>query len=339
MSTRMRTRVTIRPATDADYPALAAIENAVFTDYPTTPDTIRFGDEHRDPKCRQARFIAEREGEAVGVGSYSQSASMYHPRKFGLGVTVRPEWQGQRIGAALYDHTLGALDPFAPLSIRGQVRADWANSVHFLRVRGFGETMRSWESRLAVADFDPAPFAGAEARTAASGITIRTFAELASDPERDHKLYELDRDLSEDVPHPEPHTPISREFFVERILADPDLIPEAYFVAIDAATGEYAGMGQLWHSQGSDDLYNGLTGVRRAYRRRGIALTLKLRGIAYAKAQGRPTIKTWNESNNRAMLAINEALGFVKQPVWIDFAKTLREDDGVPVEPTVEEEG
>jgi hypothetical protein len=39
------------------------------------------------------------------------------------------------------------------------------------------------------------------------------------------------------------------------------------------------------------------------------------------------------------MLAINEALGFVKQPVWIDFAKTLREDDGAPVEPTVEEEG
>jgi hypothetical protein len=115
----------------------------------------------------------------------------------------------------LYDHTLGALDPFAPLSIRGQVRADWANSVHFLRVRGFGETMRSWESRLASPTSIP-PFAGAEARTGGERDQIRTFAELASDPERDHKLYELDRDLSEDVPHPEPHTPISREFFVER---------------------------------------------------------------------------------------------------------------------------
>jgi len=258
---------------------------------------------------------------------------MYHPRKFGLGVTILPAWQGQGIGTALYDHTVRALDPLAPLSVRGQSRADWARSLRFLEQRGYAETMRSWESRLAVADFAPAPFADAEARTAASGIVIRTYTELAGDPDRDRKLYELDCALSEDVPSPEPHTPLSYAFFIERILADPDLLPDALFVALDAATGTYAGLGQLWHSQGSDDLYNGLTGVRRDYRRRGIALTLKLRGIAYAKAQGRPKIKTWNETNNRAMIAINEALGFVKQPAWIDFVKTLRDDDGAAVTP------
>jgi RimJ/RimL family protein N-acetyltransferase len=205
--------------------------------------------------------------------------------------------------------------------------------------RGYTEAMRSWESRLAVPDFDFAPFAEAEARTVARGIIIRTYAELAGDPDRDRKLYELDRDISEDVPSPEPQTPLSYEFFVERLLADPDLLPDALFVAIDAATGTYAGLGQLWHSQGSDDLYNGLTGVRRAYRRRGIALALKLRGIAYAQAQGRPTIKTWNETNNRAMIAINEALGFVKQPAWIDFVKTLRDDDSAAVTSPAEGEG
>ncbi|HEY8597533.1 MAG TPA: GNAT family N-acetyltransferase [Thermomicrobiales bacterium] len=328
MSSQLQTRVTIRPATAADYPTLARLQNAVFSEYATTADTIRFGDEHRDPKCQLGRFIAEHDGEPIGFGEYTQSAGMYHPRKFGLGITVLPAWQGQGIGTALYDHTLRALEPFAPLSVRGQIRADWARSLRFLARRGFTEAMRSWESRLAVADFDPTPFAEAEARTAASGIIVRTYAELAHDPERDRKLYELDRELSEDVPHPEPHTPVSYEFFIERILTDPDLLPDAYFVALDAATGTYAGMSQLWHSQGSDDLYTGLTGVRRAFRRRGIALALKLRGIAYAKAQGRPTIKTWNESNNRAMLAINEALGFVKQPAWIDFVKTLRDDDG-----------
>ena len=80
-------------------------------------------------------------------------------------------------------------------------------------------------------------------------------------------------------------------------------------------------------------------GYAAPYRRRGIALALKLRGIAYAKAQGRPTIKTWNESNNRAMLAINDALGFVKQPAWIDFVKTLRDDDGAAVTSHAEGEG
>jgi GNAT superfamily N-acetyltransferase len=336
MSTQTQTRVTIRPATTADYPTLARLQNAVFSEYATTADTIRFGDDHRDPKCRVGRFIAERDGEPVGMGEYNQSAGMYHPRKFGLGVTVLPAWQRRGIGTALYDHTVRALDPFAPLSVRGQSRADWAHGLRFLARRGYTEAMRSWESRLAVADFDPAPFAEAAARTAASGIVIRTYAELAGDPERDRKLYELDRDLSRDVPSPEPQTPLSYEFFIERILADPDLLPDALYVAIDAATGTYAGLGQLWHSQGSADLYNGLTGVRRDYRRRGIALALKLRGIAYARAQGRPTIKTWNETNNCAMIAINDALGFVKQPAWIDFVKTLRDDDGAAVAPHTE---
>jgi GNAT superfamily N-acetyltransferase len=327
MTAATRTQVTIRPFTPEDYPALARVSNAVYTDYPNSVDELRFGDEHRDPKCHFARFMAERAGEVVGLAEVGQSAGMFHPRKFWLGVTVAPEWQGRGIGAALYDHALASLDPFAPLSVRGGTRSDWTRSLRFLEARGFVEQMRAWESRLDVAAFDPSPYAGVEERVAAGGLVITTFAALAADPERDRKLYELDRDLSADVPHPEPHTPISYEFFIDRVLSDPDLIPEAYFVAIDAATGEYAGMSQLWHSQGSDDLYNGLTGVRRAYRRRGLALALKLRGIAYAKAQGRPTIKTWNESNNRAMLSINEALGFVKQPIWIDFVKRLREDD------------
>ena len=40
-----------------------------------------------------------------------------------------------------------------------------------------------------------------------------------------------------------------------------------------------------------------------------------------------PAIKTWNESNNRAMLSINEALGFVKQPAWVNYHKTIKEEE------------
>jgi mycothiol synthase len=339
MSLQTRTRVTLRPFTPDDYPALAAVNNAVYPDYPNSVEELRYNDEHRDPKCHFARFVAEHEGVLVGSGACGQYAGMFHPRKFFLGVDVHPDWQGQGIGSALYDHALGSLDPFAPLSVSCQTRSDWAHTLRFLAARGFTERMRSWESRLDVAAFDASPYAGVQERTEATGIVFKTIADLAADPDRDRKLYELDAELSHDVPSPEPHTPISFEFFLHRVLEDPDLIPEAYFVAVDAATGEYAGMSQLWHSQGSADLYNGLTGVKRTYRRRGIALALKLRGIAYARAQGRPTIKTWNESNNRAMLSINEALGFVKQPVWIDFVNLLREDDEVATTPDGKVEG
>jgi mycothiol synthase len=70
-------------------------------------------------------------------------------------------------------------------------------------------------------------------------------------------------------------------------------------------------------------LNTGLTATRRDFRRMGIALALKLRAIAYAQDKGYREVRTGNESNNRPMLSINEALGFVKQPVWITMVKTF----------------
>jgi GNAT superfamily N-acetyltransferase len=320
------TKVTIRPFAPEDYSAAVAVNNAVYAEYANTADEWRFNDEHRDPKCYFARYVAERDGAIVALAECGHSASMFNPRKFFVGVTVHPEWQGQGIGTSLYDHVVASLEQFSPLSFRGNVREDWTPALNFLTARGYQEQMRSWESRLDIAVFDPTPFAEAEARAAAHGIDIATYAELAADPGRDRKLYDLDGALSWDVPHPEPHTPVSYEWYAERVFQDPDLLPDGWFVAIERGTGQYVGMCQLWHSQASDDLYNGLTGVLRSHRRRGIALALKMRSIAYAKTHGRPIIKTWNESNNRAMLSINEALGFVKQPSWIDLVKVLRSD-------------
>lgn len=327
MATLAPTTVTIRPFAADDYPDAVSVNNAVFVEYPNTVEEWRYNDDHRDPKCHFARFVAEHDGRIVALAECGHFTGMYHPRKLFVGVTVHPEWRGQGIGTALYDHVTASLEQFSPVALRGNAREDWAHSLRFLAVRGFTEDMRSWESRLDVAAFDPAPYGDAEARAASNGIDITTYAGLAADSGRDRKLYELYNELSRDVPQPEPHTPVTYEWYAERVFQDPGLLPDGWFVAVDRATGQYVGMSQLWHSQASDDLYNGLTGVLRSHRRRGIALALKLRGIAYAKSLGRPVIKTWNESNNRAMLSINEALGFVKQPAWVEFVKVLRTDD------------
>ena len=97
---------------------------------------------------------------------------------------------------------------------------------------------------------------------------------------------------------------------------------EAFFIAV-APDGSYAGVSMLFHPQAGDHLNTGLTGVHPAWRRCGIALTLKRQAIAYAKTLGVPEIRTDNASTNVGMLAINESLGFVRYPAWISYEKPV----------------
>jgi len=323
--------IKIRPFSPEDYPVVVEIGNRVFPEYPETVEELRYQDEHRDPKCRFKRYVAEKGGQIVAYAQYGQSAAMYHPQKFEIMIFVAPDHQGHGIGSALYEHLLRELKPFDPITIRSFAREDYQKSVRFLEKRGFKEIMRSWESRLDVQSFDFSPYEGRIERVEAQGIKLLPLSELEGDPRRDRKLYELEREILKDVPFPDRYTPVSFEHFVERTFKNPDFLPEAYFIALDGE--RYVGTSALWKSQAAPkELYTGLTGVLRGYRRRGIALALKLKGIAYAQSHGYKTIKTWNETGNEAMLSINERLGFVKQPAWITYAKELKEPEDAPAD-------
>jgi RimJ/RimL family protein N-acetyltransferase len=72
---------------------------------------------------------------------------------------------------------------------------------------------------------------------------------------------------------------------------------------------------------GSDALQGGLVGVRRAFRRQGIALAMHARAIAYAQARGYARIVTSTAAANAGMRAVYERLGFVRQADWIQMEK------------------
>ena len=61
-----------------------------------------------------------------------------------------------------------------------------------------------------------------------------------------------------------------------------------------------------------DTLEVGLTGVRREYRRQGIAAALKFHTLSYAKEHGFQAIEPGSDSANEAILALNESVGFRK---------------------------
>jgi RimJ/RimL family protein N-acetyltransferase len=210
------------------------------------------------------------------------------------------------------------------------VREDHSDAVGFAEKRGYREVMRTWENHLDMGSYDPAPFREAAAAVLATGISIHRFADLEADPEHYVKLHDLTEEVANDVPSPEPRTPrVFDDLWIARINENPGLMREAYMIAVDdTAPGRpYVGLSNLWKNQASDDLDTGLTGVRRAYRRRGLAIALKLASLDEAKRLGAPRVRTWNASNNMGMLAINERLGFRRQPAWIEYLRELEHAD------------
>jgi GNAT superfamily N-acetyltransferase len=309
----------IRQWTQEDYPVLLEIRNACMPDYAISLNEYRRGDEVRDAKCYHNRLVAERYGATIGFASFGHTESMYNPQRFEFQVQVLPQHRRQGIGSALYNAMNTDLERLEPDALRTYTREDMPADIRFIEKRGYVEEQRYWESRLNVASFDTAPFAGAQTRPAEDGVTLTTYGALADDPERDRKMYELETELFRDLPSPEPLTDLTYEQYRKHVLESPNLLPDGWIVAVHG--GEYIGVSGVWHAQDKPYLDTGLTAVKREWRRHGIALAMKLRVIDYARREGYAEIRTDNESNNRGMLSINERLGFVKQPVWIGYVK------------------
>jgi GNAT superfamily N-acetyltransferase len=318
--------LTIRPFNaehPTDYTSIVAIHNAAMPDYPDTVEEWKHFDATRNYDLVDQRWIAEHDGTPVGFAHCHHIQGMYHPRKFFVSLYVRPEAQGQGIGWRLYQHALGGIASHDPLLVRSYTFEQYTAAIRFFERQGFHEEMREWISTLDVSAFDLDQWAEHTERPVAHGVQLISLADyMQHEPDYRRKLYDARSAIHHDVPRPDQYTPVPFEQWVEGFFGEPNLRPEAMFLGV--VDGEVAGVSELWHSErGPHALDTGLTGVRREYRRRGIALALKLRAIAYARANGFREIRTGNASTNQAMLSINEALGFVRGEAEIAYAKNV----------------
>ena len=320
----------IRPFSyeDADYRAIVEISNAIEPDSPSSVASWKHWDSHRQKEHVFRRFVAEQPAangsrvRVVASGVYGHTHWSFDPDKYFVNVQVDPEAQNRGIGSALYDFLMDELRPRKPAKLVSFTREDRPVAVRFLEQRGFKQVMRIPVSRLESAAFDAARFAEKLASVERSGIAIKTLRELSEeDADWKHKVYELEWVCVQDVPTTDPLTKMPFEQFEKRRLDSPNLLPDAWFVAVDR--DRWVGLSVLWKNLADDGLLEtGLTGVVRSHRRRGIATAMKVRAIQYAQGHGGATIATDNEENN-PMFQLNLQLGFEPKPAHLDFELTL----------------
>jgi GNAT superfamily N-acetyltransferase len=316
----------LRAFTNDDYPGWVAGTNVCYPDYPWSLEEARHHDEKWDhARFFKARIVAEEDGRVVGSIDVNHRPSRFHPDRYGFDLWVLPDRRRRGHGGALHEAAVKLLRQRNALAATAGVKESMTDGVAFTTKRGWVEVKRDWESRLVVAGFDFDRFAGATERVTAQGISVSTYAdELARDADAPRKAFELTDRCRRDVPAMDAPTDVTFDEWRQEWIDAPGFLPDAFFVAIDRE-GRWLGMSNLQRSiEDPSFIWQGLTGVRREARGRGLAMALKLETVRYAQRLGVDHIKTWNDQRNRPMLAINEAMGFVKQPAWIGLELRLR---------------
>lgn len=297
-----------RATSDDDLAALVAIVNTVAPDDPTSVADLRWDDRTYGGTVR---LLVERDGRPLAAATVGR-IHMFPPDFDGLwgSVDVLPEARRHGIGEALL------------AVISEQARTAGKSALHilvtdlrpegepFLAKRGFVEYERWKALRLDLAGLDRPE------SEPPSGVVLTSLAER---PELVEGVHAVAVETFPDIPTAdEPIAVGTIAEFRARDVDRPGVPPEAFVVAVEAATGRVVGYGNLLFKPGSTTVaFHDMTAVVRDWRGRGLAGALKRTTIAWAIDHGLEALETGNDEDNAPMRAVNARLGYLPQPDFV----------------------
>lgn len=284
--------------TDADDLRSLEVYNAV---HPREPVGLMESREWRRQQRHSAVFLAELDGELagaahIGIPTFSDlpSGQAY----------VLDGHRRQGVGQALYAAVSAWAAGHGAAALQTIVDDDDPDSLAWAERRGFREHSREALVELDLATYEPRPV------EPPAGVEIVTWAER---PELAGGLYGVAAEAWPDIPGDEDHRIEPFEQWLSVHMQGEGDRPAGTFVAV--AGGEAIGYAKFsfWAAK-PDTLFHDLTGVKRAWRGRGIARALKHAQLAWAKAQGYAALRTANEERNEPIRRLNEQLGYKPIP-------------------------
>lgn len=323
--------------TDNDYEAAVAIWNANWPDYLETVEQWKAWHNTRDTSLHKERIIGEIGRRIVCFAEWGEPGWSQFPGKYDWGFDLHPDHNTETMANQIYDHMVEKIMDRSATKLSSGTRSDKPDRIAFLESRDYKLAQTEPTSQLDLTAFDPGAFQKAMDRATSAGIKMYSYAQLKElDPNWKRKLWELRWEIHQDVPSTDPPKPKPFEVYAAQ-LDDPIAVnlPSCY-VAVDStkattgANGEekigaYAALTNLEYSPVDKTVgHTGLTGVARAYRRKGIATAIKVHAISQAKADGIQRIDTENEEDN-PMLDLNVRLGFKPGPAWLQYELLVKQ--------------
>lgn len=328
----------IRPfhPVDKEYLACLAVQACHSEDPQDTLDEWKYRDKTARKDVLRARFVLTLGGVIIGYGVVSDPHWLDVEDRIQFGHTVHPDHEGLIVDRlAVHTHVeryvLSLVSDRQTKVLLTNAREDNKVKVGWLTDSGYRAVRRSPSSSLDVAAFDFGDWEGCVETVEASGIEFLSRAYLQEhDPDWHAKLHEAWVEIKLDAPTSNEERPIPIDEF-NKMLNSPAMCPETNLIAMDNGSlaascsgfGPYAGLtfaNPLLHNSTIWGIR--YTGVRRVWRRRGIATAIKLKSIAQARDMGCARMRAGNEKNN-PMYGINIRLGFESSPAWEEYEKTL----------------
>jgi GNAT superfamily N-acetyltransferase len=248
-------------------------------------------------------LLAEEDGEAVGAAI--ALCGWHTPPGVGRGeVYVVPEARGRGAGSQLFRDVARWVAERGCIELESSVREDDPDSLAWVQRRGFREVGRNSTLVLDLAEVaEPAV-------DPPHGIEIVSWAER---PGLERGMYQVALEAYPDIPGQEDEALEPFETWLSQDLQGSGDRPEATFVAL--AGDEVVGYAKLALSSARPGVVmHDVTGVRRAWRGRGIAGALKRAEIAWAKRSGYERLETMNEERNEPIRRLNERHGYRVEP-------------------------
>jgi GNAT superfamily N-acetyltransferase len=303
---------TIRPVRPDDYESCAAIATLIRTE-PASAADMAADDQEAWASAGVVfhRLVAEDEtGRVVGYG-FAETSPTFAPGTWNLYAATHPDFRGRCIGSALYEAVEAIARKGGATSAMAWSNSRYEDAYIWAQHRGYVNDLLRTESVLDLSTWDGSRFAGALERVRAQGIRLERYDTLP--PEATiRRIMTLEQETFRDVPATEEGEsfPGWDEYLRQWVEYTR---PRTTVLALDGdrVVGESIAFHPTIPGKGS---VTGYTAVLRAYRGRGIALAVKVLTIESAVERGVPRMRTNNDFENPAMLAVNAKLGYQLVP-------------------------